>query len=186
MYSNDTILIRKYLKVLHKLYTGPWQLEQLESLENLKHLVGPHHGIFSYLRLDCIPEKRKYELLMKAIHSLNLTDMLEPLIYSLKKNRHLALLPMIISKLIVATKKLLRVEDIIIYSAHPLADEDHAQLKAWIKRERHAATVRSTLVIQPKLIGGFRIEGYDFMCDFSINQQLHTVQSLCIKEGLMS
>lgn len=186
MYSNDTILIRKYVHVLHKFYTTPWQLEQLESLESLKQLIGPRHGVLSYLRLDCIAEKRKYELIMKAINSLGLNDILEPLVYALKKNKHLALLHAIVSELIANVKKQLRIEDIIIYSAQTLTDEDQIQLKEWIKKERHAAIIRTTMVLQPTLIAGFRIEGHNFMCDYSISRQLHNLQYLCIKEGHIS
>jgi ATP synthase F1 delta subunit len=186
MYSNEIIVVRKYVNVLHKFYTTPWQLEQLEQLENLKQLLGPHHGVLSYLRLDCIAEKRKYELIMKAIHSLHLAEILGPLIYLLKKNKHLALLHTIVSELIIGVKKQLKIEDITIYSAHALADEDRMRIEEWVKQQRHAHIIRSDMVVQPELIAGFRIEGHNFMGDYSVYRQLHNLKYLCIKEGHIS
>ena len=77
----------------------------------------------------------------------------------------------------------MRVEDIAIYSAHPLSHEDQVNLEEWIKKERNALVVRSHVIIEPELLGGFRIEGSDFVGDYSIYRKLHNLQYRCMKEG---
>lgn len=186
MYSNEVTIARKYVRVLNQAYTKSWNITQLEQLESLKQLLGPRNGVLSYLRLDCIAEKRKYELIMKAIKSLELIETFEPLVFLLQKNKHLALLYNITAILISYIKKQLKVSDIIIYTAHELQDSDKAKLEEWVKRERHALIVRSEVVIKPTLIAGFRIEGDGFMGDYSVYRKLHNLKHICMKEGHLS
>jgi ATP synthase F1 delta subunit len=186
MYGKETLYIRPYVNVLNKYYANSWKIEHLEKLEELQILLGPRHGALSYLRLDCIAEKRKYDIIMGALHSLQLEEMLKPIVFLLKKHKKLELLHAIISALVDSIKKKLRVEDITIYSACELAKDDQKKLETWIKDTYNAHIIRSHLVIEPQLIAGFRIEGSHFVADYSIQYQLHKLQHICNKEGLIS
>jgi ATP synthase F1 delta subunit len=183
---NDMRLVRIYARILNIYHTAPWNLPDADRLDHLNVLFGGRKGITMYLSLAAISEDTKYAILKKAIASVHLSTILDPMLELLSAHYRLALLPSIVQLITQEVKKQLNIEDITIYSAHPLSPQDQAALEQWVAQKQHDAHIRSNMHINPSLIAGFRIEGSHFMGDYSVQWQLQHLKHICKKEDLTS
>lgn len=183
---NDKHLLRMYVHIVARYHGTTWTRDEFEKLEAFTQLWEEGAGATGYLFLSAIAEPKKYKIIKKALEQGGLTNVLSPLVELLVAQNRLELMPAIVHLLAHDIKKHLKIEDITIYSAHALSSDDIAALEQWVAEQRHAALVRSRIRIMPELLAGFRIEGTDFMCDYSVQLQLQRLQHMCRKEGYTS
>jgi F-type H+-transporting ATPase subunit delta len=175
----------RYALAISKLASEQGQLlTYLNLFKDLKALTAKDATLLDFLSNEFYSPADKQTLLDKAFPSetwLWLSAMLKVMLVY----RRIALLPLVIEQTMVMLQDLLNKQEGIIYSAFSLTTNQVQQLQT-VMSEHLNLPITLTVVVEPSILGGFRIDIGDKVFDASVINQLANLKKMLLKRGMAS
>lgn len=166
------LLAKRYATAFLNVFFKELSAEAIEHLQALATFMKNHSEGLFYVKLSCIKQSIKQEVLFKLFEKFDLAD--EPyrrLLALLAHDRRLFLLPLIIEHILILYKERAGILDATIASSHPLEHAYQQKLEQLIKETLHK-TIHYHYTISPALIAGVRLTTNSLLWEYSVRQQL--------------
>ncbi|MFH4416329.1 MAG: F0F1 ATP synthase subunit delta [Neisseriaceae bacterium] len=170
---------RPYARALYELADEENQLENwLRELSILADIAS-NAKIKLMLHSPRWSQKDKLESLVRVYGENNLSPALRHLLEILAQNYRLTLLPTIYNLYYQSWLARSRTEEANVYCAHQLSDAELRELLQVVERHCKVKLV-GRVVVDPELIGGFKVEFGDQVLDMSVKSELKALHRVMI------
>jgi ATP synthase F1 delta subunit len=173
MKLHDRLLAQKYAQAYMNIFGNKFTSDKENKLMAFVAAYKQNPAKFFYLGLHSLAPAVKTNLIGQEMQKFGLTQPLQPLIALLAQQGRLGLLVDVFQALVVLYKKMHGIIDVTVKSAQPL-DESSLDVIRKFLMERTGKQVHMIPCIDPSLIAGVRLQGDDFVWEYSIAKQLQT------------
>lgn len=179
MRSAETLLARKYARALQEAIIDEFDHHKRDALERWSLLL-KNRVIIKYLRLDVLSDATKADILIQTAHSYGLDfSWIRSLLKLLQKQGRLYLVGYVLYELVVLSHKSYGIEDVEVTTVDALTNEEKKAIQRIVCRHTGAREVRIKERRDPSLIAGLRLQGKEFLWEYSVRNQLAALEKMC-------
>ena len=183
MNEKASVLVYKYARAFFNCFSDQISFEAIDSLSSVLRYFKKNGRILQWLEF---PDPTKYiqqQFLNHIFSDLKLPLIFKKLFFLLKKHQRLSLLPHVFSVIIDEYRKRNELVLAHVESSIELDDEYKQYIKKFLERKLNK-TVPCSFAVNTALIAGIRIQGKEFLWEYSVNDQLRRIKTIQA-EGLV-
>jgi F-type H+-transporting ATPase subunit delta len=154
----------------------------LTTLENLAQVLDSDPQLIKFLQNEFYTSKNKIDFINRVFNEeqwLNIASVLKIFLH----NRRIPYLHASVREAILSLQTILEKQQGIVYSVYPISNDHLQQLSKSLAHQLGHPVFLSQL-IEPKLLGGIRIEVGGKVFDASFLQQLSILKNRLLKKGV--
>lgn len=170
-----SLLIDKYAQSFLGAFGSRLQAEDQTVLQTLVNIFKNNAPLLFFFKLPASFHAEQHVFLEKLREKNAMNDTLMQLAELLMKDQRLFLLPSIAKKINALMQEKKQVVQGTIESSHELSENQKQALTDFVEKSLHKK-VKITFVINPRLIAGIRIQADYKQWEYSIAQQLTTIE----------
>lgn len=177
--QNQIVLAHKYAQGFFQVYSSCFTQEAYEQVRYAKIFFRSHAKILRIFSLASLKEGSTEGSSTSILPELlrakgSLPHFFLPLLALLLKHKRSALLPEVLEQITLLYCQANETEEIIIWSSSALSEEQVKTIQAFISKRR-VRKIISTVQIDPSLIAGVRIQGEQFLWEYSVRGQFRNI-----------
>jgi F-type H+-transporting ATPase subunit delta len=176
MKLQEKLLARKYAQAYFHVFGDQITQAVIPAIEQFVAFYLQHKEKFFYLGLSSFAARMKADALMKNCDQFGLRQLLQPLVTVLAEQARLTLIEQVLEELIVLYKHAHNIIDVACMSAHPLDAQEQKVITEFLEKAT-GKTINASLIINPDLIAGVRLQSDTFLWERSLEQQLRAIRA---------
>ena len=173
MRYSQSIIAKKYAQAYLKEFVDQLQLSDIESIKLTIRFFKRHHTFISLLNLLVDPEKTKNVVIDELFDHFSLPLSLKKLIDVLITHKRLILLSDVLIDICCLYFQIKNILELTIFTATPLENHEFEKFESFFKKIS-GKTIVSTVVLEPSLIAGVRMQSDLFLWEYSIAARLRS------------
>lgn len=179
-----SVLIRKYTVAFMRIFSS----EINENSADLRKAIGslrPMKRMFLGYSFVLIQQKNSEQSIDRFLQSVGLPRYFFLLVRLLVVHRRFELFVDILEAIAKVVLDQHNQQDIVIYSAQTLAENDVKKIENYMYILRKKPVSQTTCIIHSDLIAGIRVESDNFILECSVRKQLAALSAMLKREGIV-
>lgn len=185
-------LARKYARAFLNLYINKLTQNQYEAFLNVHDILVQQKKVLFFLGLAMIPDELKHQALEKLFIPFDCGAQFHRLVLLLLESQRIHLLPLVLNGIIQGYREAHGIVHVFAATSHTLTDTQVQALGAFFKEllnaqraahTRQVTTVQFETKVTPQLIAGLKVQGDNFLWEYSIDKQLREIEQLLSSKG---
>lgn len=185
-------LARKYARAFLNLYISKLTEKQYEAFLNVHDILAQQKKVLFFLGLAMIPDELKHQALEKLFAPFDCGTQFHRLVLLLLESQRIHLLPLVLNGIIQGYREAHGIVHVLAATSHSLKVAQVQALGAFFKEllkaqgpayTKQVTTVQLETKVTPQLIAGLKIQGANFLWEYSIDKQLRQIEQSLSNKG---
>lgn len=172
---SEAIVAKRYAEALFQLGEEKDTLEQLsDELRMVKEVFLENKNIITVLKHPRINDEKKKQFVNKTFQGLQ-TDVVN-MIHLLVERHRVEITPSIIDHFIQFVNDARGIAEVTVRSVRELTEAEKTELKSGFAKRFNKKAIELTNIVDPKIIGGLRIQIGNTIYDGTISGKLNRIE----------